>query len=146
MAYIYQAEIWCHDCGEKIKDDILTEHPDWEDKFEFEDEYDSDEFPKYANDDAETDCPQHCGSGADCINAIELSDGSKIGCLIGTALTTDGIEYVKQAVKEGGLCAELWRKEFDYIEFDNRCDWCDCIMDDEGHDGLCDECFAESED
>ena len=83
-----------------------------------EDTGDTDDYPQWGSDDEESDCPQHCGNGENCVNSITLSNGSKIGCLIGTNLTTDGVEYVKEAVKEGGLCAtEVWQVEFDYIDF-----------------------------
>lgn len=107
MAYIYQADIYCDDCGTKIINESTSEILD-----------DSDEFPQYCDNEQESDCPEHCACQEECINAIELSDGTKIGCLIGTNLTNDGIEYVKEAVKDGGLVAELWKQEFNYIDFD----------------------------
>jgi hypothetical protein len=118
MVYIYCAEIYCDDCGEEIKKDILAEHPDFNGRFDDEFNYDSDDFPKYANDDGESDHPQHCGAGSDCINAIELFGNTRIGDLIGTNLTADGIKYVKNAVRAGGLVAEYWREQFDCIDFE----------------------------
>ena len=46
-----------------------------------------------------------------------LPDGSKIGCLLSTDLTSEGAEYVKQAVAEGGDVAEFWKDQFDWIDF-----------------------------
>jgi len=116
MAYIYQADIYCDECGEKIKEylrgiDEVPSDPDDESS------YDSDEYPKWGRDDEECDCPQHCGSHEHCENAIELSDGSQVGCLIGNNLTSYGVEYVKQAVAEGGMVArEVWATEFDWVD------------------------------
>jgi hypothetical protein len=28
MAYIYQADVWCDSCGERIKERIASENPD----------------------------------------------------------------------------------------------------------------------
>lgn len=110
MAYAYNCDIFCDDCGAIIIEDC--------DKKGQEDTGDTNEYPQHGSDDEETDSPQHCASGEECPNAITLSDGTKIGCLIGTSLTTDGVEYVKEAVKEGGLCAtEVWREEFSWIDF-----------------------------
>jgi hypothetical protein len=108
MAYVYNADIYCDDCGQLIIDDLNKEGLD--------DEGDSDGYPQPCDDDAESDSPQHCGN-LNCVNAVTLPDGSKIGCLIGTNLTAVGVEYVKQAVKEGGLVAEFWREQFDFIDF-----------------------------
>ena len=112
MAYIYQADIFCDACGESICRQLTEEGKAPEDPDD-ERTYDSDDYPKHASDDDETDCPQHCGGLEECINAEELPDGSKIGCLIGTNLTSDGLEYLKEALRgERGLCIEFWRKAF----------------------------------
>lgn len=102
MAYIYNADIWCESCGRAIKDRI-SDDPNLsaEDAARFkgrEDGFDSDEFPKYASGDEETDSPQHCGSGADCLECEVLPNGVKIGKLIGTSLTAEGVAYVRQCV------------------------------------------------
>lgn len=111
MAAIYQAEIWCDCCAELIRerlDEIGTGDIDTTD----EASYDSDEYPKHADDDEEADSPQHCAAGEECVSAVELPSGQKIGCLIGTSLTSDGVEYVRQAVAEGGEVAGFWAEEF----------------------------------
>ena len=69
MAYIYQADVWCDDCGKAICRRLKREgnapaNPD--DEWTF----DSDEYPKRADDDDEADTPQHCASGEHCINAV----------------------------------------------------------------------------
>ncbi len=114
MAYIYAVDLWCDTCGEQICEDLKAkgQAPD-----DFDERtYDSGEYPKLADGDCESDCPQHCGSHDDCLEAIELTDGSKVGALLGTTLTPDGVEYVREAIAEGGLVAELWADEFsDYF-------------------------------
>ena len=112
MAYIYNADIYCDECGEELIAMLIAK--------DVENTGDSDDYPQSCDDDEETDSPQHCGSGKDCLNAITLSNGDMVGCLIGTNLTGDGVEYVKEYVKEGGIVAtEIWREEFDWIDFDD---------------------------
>lgn len=81
MVYIYQGALYCEECGEKI----IAEHPKRK-KFLglFEDEYDSDEFPKGPIEEGETDSPSHCD---DCAVFLE-SD-----------LTAEGLEYVTEEVR-----------------------------------------------
>lgn len=68
-------------------------------------DYDSDDFPKGEIVDGEADSPQHCGAGADCINAEvvgTLPDGSpwKIGEWLENDLTSDGIKYLRESIME----------------------------------------------
>lgn len=109
LVYNYAADIYCKQCGEAIRERIIREGlaPDNPDD---ERSYDSDEFPKgpYPNGGGEADCPQHCGAGPECINAIEFDDGNNIGAWLENELTTDGIEYVREVIQEGGNVAELW--------------------------------------
>lgn len=117
MAYIYNADIFCDSCGEKIKTDILATATA-EDKVRFDDEreYDSDEFPKWAIDESETDSPQHCGSGEDCLECEVLPSGDKIGKLIGTSLTSDGIEYVREQIANSrSEVTDFWEQNFLYL-------------------------------
>jgi len=59
---------------------------------------------------SEWDSPQHCANGAECLEAEELSDGTLVGALLETELTSDGIEYVKAALRQRPVspCARLW--------------------------------------
>jgi hypothetical protein len=116
MSYIYQADIWCDDCGRAICERLTCEGKapaDPNDEWSF----DSDDYPKRANDDDESDTPQHCAAGEDCLNAIELPGGTKVGLLFGE-LTTDGVGYVKDAVVEAAegfgdrQVVELWQQYF----------------------------------
>jgi len=109
LVYIYAADIYCEQCGEAIRERITHEgfapaEPDdeWS--------YDSDEFPKgpYPDGGGEADCPQHCGAGPECHNAIEFPDGCKVGAWLENELTADGVEYVREAIREGGEVAEMW--------------------------------------
>lgn len=111
MAAIYCADVWCDDCAEAIRDDIRG-HGKAPIDPDDESSYDSDEFPKLAGDDEESDSPTHCASGTDCLNADRLSDGTKVGLLFGE-LTDAGIEYVKEAIAAGGLVAEFWKAGYE---------------------------------
>ena len=109
LAYIYAADIYCEQCGEAIRERIIREGfapADPDDQRS----YDSDEFPKgpYCDGGGEADCPQHCGAGQQCVNAIEFDDGHKVGAWLENELTADGVEYVCEAIREGGEVAELW--------------------------------------
>jgi hypothetical protein len=95
--YIYCADIYCEQCGIKIMADCIASGK-YPDDIDDETSYDSDEFPKgpFENGGGESDCPQHCGSGGDCVNAY-TPDGwfhRKVGMFLENDLTSDGIEYV----------------------------------------------------
>ena len=116
MSYIYQADVWCDDCGRAICERLTHEGKapsDPNDEWSF----DSDDYPKHADDDEESDCPQHCAAGANCVNAIELPGGTRVGLLFGE-LTADGVGYVKDAVVEAAegfgdkQVVELWQQHF----------------------------------
>ena len=142
MAAIYMADVWCDDCAEEIRNDIWTgrddEHAEldrdeWEAAVGFDDErnYDSDEYPKYCADSEESDCPQHCAGGEDCCNPAIGSDGTKYGYFFGNDLTSDGDDYVRDAVREDrqngrddSPTCEFWAVHYDYIDFDD-CEGCD---------------------
>lgn len=173
MAYIYAADTYCDDCGDdiicRVRDELWAKRdsavcPDGTAVAEFDDldelddylrcmdetHYDSDEFPKGCNRSAEADSPQHCGSHDDCINAIELSDGHRIGVWLENDLTTDGNDYVVEAVREaregGGNCevADLWEEYYSYLDFSVTvaCNGCgeDFDPDDLDGDNLCADC------
>jgi hypothetical protein len=110
MAAIYQADVWCDDCALAIRERLQSEGNAPKDALD-ERTYDSGEYPKYASDDEESDSPQHCAAGADCCNAVELPSGRKVGYLFGS-LTSDGVEYLRQAALEGGEVAALWVQHF----------------------------------
>ena len=116
MAFMFQADLWCDSCGQAIREDLDAEGKRPEDP-EDEYSYDSDEYPKEVGDPGESDSPSHCGAGEECLEAEVLPSGRKISALLSTSLTSDGAEYVKEAVVEGGEVANFWREAFDWIDF-----------------------------
>lgn len=118
MAFIYAADVYCGDCGNDICARLKAAGTAPEDPDD-ETSYDSGDYPKSADDNEEADCPQHCGSGADCLNAHQLPDGSKIGQFLRNQLTTDGEKYVMRAIVDaccgrGGSVdvVKLWAEEY----------------------------------
>jgi len=103
-AYIYQADIYCEDCGEKLCREF--DKPDGMDS-DNESSWDSDDYPKgpYPDGGGEADCPQHCGG---------------CGTFLENPLTGDGREYLLDAISEaiaggGGDIAVLeeWAEYYD---------------------------------
>jgi len=172
MAAIYAADVWCDDCADAIRSDIakelfdnlgrdgLPDGADIEDGFESvadlddylrhmdERYYDSDAYPKWCSDDDESDCPEHCGSHDGCLNAVELSDGSEVSYCFGNSLTSDGADYVVNAVNEDRLAGytdsvacELWADVYSYLDFSAvvQCASCGKWVDECGLDEF-DEC------
>ncbi len=111
MPAIYRADAWCDSCADAIKAAIKREGALPAD---ITDErcYDSDDYPKYMSNDEASDSPYHCAAGEECLEAEILPSGQKIGALLSTSLTPDGVEYVRCAVREGGEVAEFWREAF----------------------------------
>lgn len=85
-AYIYQAALLCGPCGEKTRKALIRMGKGPENPRD-EHTYDSDDFPKgpYSDGGGEADSPQHCDQ---CDKFLEND------------LTSEGQEYVEQAVKE----------------------------------------------
>lgn len=77
MAYIYQADVYCDDCGQAIK----AKCP----KPNYPQPWDTDDYPASASEDEPTDSPQHCG-----------------GCHVplDNPLTDEGLLYVLEAIEE----------------------------------------------
>lgn len=117
-AYIYCADIYCEDCGRAIRKRIKAEGFAPENPRD-ESSYDSDEYPKGPFDDGggESDTVQHCGSHADCLNALTLSDGSKVGAWLENPLTSHGAAHVAESIADDPdnevckLWAEWYREE-----------------------------------
>jgi hypothetical protein len=80
--YMYQASIYCEDCGKAIRDKLKDSAPD---NPEDETAYDSDEYPKgpYADGGGEADRPWHCET---CKRPL------------GNPLTRYGVEYVLERI------------------------------------------------
>lgn len=85
-AFIYQADIYCEDCGEAIKAEIVQAHRHTlsEDNMLKDD---SDAWPQgpYSEGGGEADCPQHCG---------------RCGTFLDNPLTGEGETYVRDAWRE----------------------------------------------
>ena len=171
MAGIYNADIYCDDCIDDTKERICKELwdrrettvcPDGSKCRRFETQldlydyldsmdetnYDSDDYPKYCSDDEETDSPGHCGSHADCLNPEETSDGEKYGHFFGNSLTTEGSDYVKEAVDDDLVsgrtdspAVELWKPHYDYIDYIEACAACGNYANLE-YD-TCEDCMAD---
>ena len=114
MAYIYAADLWCDSCGESIRKQITEEGKAPSDPYK-EWSYDSDEFPKHVGDNEESDGPTNCAAGEECLEAETLPSGRKIGKQLG-GLTRIGVEYLYNAIEEGGEVAEFWAEHYsDYL-------------------------------
>lgn len=110
--FIYCADVYCNKCGEAIKARILEETGDDPEKFSDESDYDSDEFPKGPySDNQESNTPQHCASGAECLDPVEIG-GENYGYFFENDLTSDGIKYLREAITEGGEVAEFWYRHY----------------------------------
>jgi hypothetical protein len=118
--YVFQAELWCDDCGDLISQDPSLINTG-----------DSDDYPQRAEP-GETDSPNHCPSGADCPNRIDLAEygcptdtprGLRyIGDLLETDLTSEGVAYVREMLAEPNpsprnvALRAYWREAFDISE------------------------------
>lgn len=108
--YIYQADVYCNDCGEQIRIRLEDEGSDvCPENIEDESSYDSSDFPKGPYDDeSESDTPQHCARGKDCLCATTLSDGTKVGKFLENSLTDDGITYIIDYYDPSSPVWQLW--------------------------------------
>lgn len=114
MAYVYQADKWCDDCGKAIAHRLIDEGESPDDPGD-ESSFDSGDFPKgpYPDDDP-ADSPYHCGAGDDCLDPIELSNGRKVGAIV-SGLTEDGKKYALNKIREkpDDPLMELWLEHFE---------------------------------
>ena len=102
--YTYAADTYCADCGGDIRRRLTLEGKAPEDPDQFE-TYESDDFPKgpFNRQMSESDSPNHCGAGGDCLNAVEHHHGSRavrVGVFMENPLTDVGMAYVRQSVHE----------------------------------------------
>ena len=101
--YVYQADLWCEDCGRAIRRRIRAAGQAPADSSD-ETSYDSDEYPKgpYSDGGGEADSPQHCGAHGECLNAFIQAGENNIGVgqFLENALTTEGINYVRESIRE----------------------------------------------
>lgn len=110
MAFIYCADIYCNDCGKAIRR-RLTDEGKAPAEPNAERSYDSNDFPKCAGDNEESDTPQHCEAGVKCINALTLGEDQpiKVGLLFGE-LTNDGVAYVEDAIDDANRDDNTWSR------------------------------------
>ena len=132
--YIYQADTYCDSCGRRIAAELIAEGLAPDDPTD-ERSYDSDDFPKWAPDDEECDSPDHCASGVDCLEPLDLLDyglalsatlygaeSTHIGALLSANLTPDGVEYLRDMLAEARTPYQealhrYWRETFaDYLQ------------------------------
>jgi len=128
MVTIYNADIWCDDCGQ-----VLAAEAEAEGRTE---SGDSDDYPSIGHLEEETDSPQHCAACENCENAIDLcmwglketdeligAEHRYIGDICGDELTPDGARYLKEMLAEPcrtpyqEALHNLWREHFSqYLE------------------------------
>jgi len=108
MAFIYCADVYCDDCGNAIRRRLTDGGKAPADPSD-EWSYNSNDFPKGACDDDESDAPQHCAVGEDCINAIWIDENTRVGLLFGK-LTSDGITYIEEAIDDANRINHTWDK------------------------------------
>jgi len=121
MAYIYQADVWCDACGEKIRKE-LTAQGDAPEDVEDESTYDSDNFPKrYDAENEESDGPENCADGK-CADVGKGRDAREYGTFLENQLTVQGYENLQNMLNKHGKTlpdhAREWAKfyGFEYSE------------------------------
>lgn len=121
--YIYQADCYCDDCGQAIRDRIDKElESACEDPLNGCDDstYDSNDYPKYGSED-DAYFPCHCAAGEECENYECLPDGTKVGAVLG-GLTPAGREDVAEELR-GDVRSEVvlfWRQHYE-IDWPEQC-------------------------
>jgi hypothetical protein len=97
--YIYAADLYCEKCARIIKRTLAVKGLAPQNTRD-ESSYDSGDYPKgpYSDGGGESDSPQHCASREDCVQALELEDGWKVGCWLENPLTSHGVQYVREEI------------------------------------------------
>lgn len=135
MGAIYHADVWCDDCADDIKSNLQSLGADPVD-YDDESVYDSDEYPKWYDEDTEeSDYPQHC---AGCRRFLE------------NPLTTDGMNYVRDTVRDDvrsghtdSVAVTEWFPYYsNWLDFSpvGHCDGCEKLTADISIDGYCESC------
>lgn len=113
--YIYAADVWCEECAKSIKRQ-LTKKGLRPKLYKDERTFDSDKYPKGPYYDEESDTPQHCGSGKDCLSP-EFIGGDLYGKFFENPLTPDGEEYIREQHKENPSdVTRMWMKFYNLEE------------------------------
>lgn len=130
--YVYQADVWCDECGEEIRarlDETIDPKGDGVQTMNDTDDGDSDGYPQWADeDDSESDTPSHCAAGEDCKNRVRCGEicGTSTpfyaGAILG-GLTSDGREYVLDHLRTDEERSEVvlvWREHFE-LDWPEEC-------------------------
>jgi hypothetical protein len=132
--YIYNAALYCDDCADSIMAEL--DYAGRDDRFDG----DSNNYPQYCAGSDESDCPEHC-------------DGC--GEFLGNDLTSDGVDYVINAVREdleagrfGSVACTVWRDYYHWLDFPDygACERCGkeaLLEDDDDYFACCADCLAE---
>ena len=112
--YIYCADVYCEDCAreimhEKRRAGTAPKNPGDQSS------YDSDDYPKGPFSDEESDTPQHCASGPDCLTPTMIGE-ERVGRFLENPLTSDGERYVRELHAERPT--EVTRMWMDFYELD----------------------------
>lgn len=120
--YAYNADLWCEDCAQRIGVAILNDDADAFDaetvgadnvlEYGAEIFKDSGAFPIGAPA-GESDAPNHCAAGADCVNALDLTayatdtdrtlygaESWSIGAHLDERLTDHGVSYLREMLDD----------------------------------------------
>ena len=119
--YMFQGALLCEDCGRDVQDNLRKKGKAPEDEDD-EESFDSDDFPKgpFGDGGGEADSIHHCDSNGECLNAIKLPCGSKIGAWLGNDLTSEGDRWLAESIREsifkddahGRQVNRLWRLKY----------------------------------
>lgn len=102
--YIYAADVYCEKCAKDIIKRLTQKAHDQHGYLE-----DSGDYPQGPYQDGESDYPQHCGSGEDCLAPTVLPSGKVVGQFLENSLTTEGRDYVlEQHSKHPSEITTLW--------------------------------------
>jgi len=89
--YIFQGDIYCEECGNKIKKTLKPQ----------DNTGDSNDYPQgpYTEGGGESDAPQFCGSGKACAYKVNLPSNTTIGCPLGNHLTREGVTLINDKIR-----------------------------------------------
>jgi hypothetical protein len=101
ILYMFQAALYCEDCGKKLRADLDKQGKTPADP-DGETTYDSDDYPKECLA-GEADTVSFCEGGADCEGAITLKSGRKIGAWLEEDLTDEGVKSLQESLANADL-------------------------------------------
>ena len=121
ILYMYQATLYCEDCGKRLRADLDKQGKTPDDPDD-ERTYDSDDYPKECTA-GESDSVSFCEGGEHCADAIDLAGGRKIGCWLQEDLTDEGVKSLRASLARKDLDPALRRAYKDiakalYVKYD----------------------------